>query len=810
LTRGTTLAAGAALVLLADVPGVFTRGDVLRGALLPLYAALALLAGVSRAGRFARADLAALGLLVLPLGAAVPGVLGIERPSLGTPAALARALTPWLSLPALALGLWRCWAGAPDLLRAWRWLLGAGLAAAGWVYVEVLTSDAVAGPFGRPGVAGPVLGALLGPALLLPWTKRTIVRAAAAALLIAACWFTQSRTGLAAAAVSALLAAALAPSSAVAAPVRRGALALLALGGVGAALLLAGVVEPQGAVTLKVRQGVWRAAVALAEERPLVGHGHGSFRSEVLRVRDLEEARLSRGREPFMAHSDVLHAAAEGGVPAAALLLLFGVAALALALAASRAGGGDPWAGAALALLAAQVAAGLAEQVLPDPAHALLAAAALATVLARRSPAKAAAPRGVVRLAAWVGALALIGVFALRAREIPADAHVRAFREAAAPGVTVQRVAALARERLVEGALRWRPDHADALHLLGVAEAEQGRMDAARARWHEALAVEPGLTAARLDVAQSYVQQGRPADAQAALLEARRADPTRYDVVLRQGHVALGPEPVPGAPPEAPLDPLEPLRRYNQAAELAPGRFETEVAYARVARRMGDLDGAGHYLRSAQRIAGEAGEVLYEAFHLAEAEGRADERLLAAFLTLALVADPALATPARREAAACYEAGLRGTSKLAFRALSVRVLALLTTGDEDPRTVASDAARHAAEGRHEASVALRRALLAHLGDAPPDDAREHRDFYRRRGDLLVATAQSASRFDGALARALYAEGHLLKGLEYLEEGALPEARRWLEKARDDAPDDERPRAALERLDALERSRGAPR
>jgi tetratricopeptide (TPR) repeat protein len=793
LKRGTTLAAGAALVLLADVPGVFTRGDVLRGALLPLYAALVLLAGVSRAGRFARADLAALGLLVLPLGAAIPGVLGIERAALGTPAALARALAPWLALPALALGLWRCWTGTQDLLRAWRWVLGAGLAAAAWVYVELLTSDAVAGPFGRPGVAGPVLGALLGPVLLLPWTTRTILRAAGAALLIAACWFTQSRTGLAAAGVSVLLVV----------PWRRTALALLALGGVGAALLLAGIVTPDGAVTLKVRRGVWRAAVTLAEERPLVGHGHGSFRSEVLRVRDLEEARLSRGREPFMAHSDVLHAAAEGGVPAAALLLLFGVGALAVALAASRAGGGDPWAGAALAVLAAQLAAGLAEQVLYDPAHALLAAVALATVLARRSPAAAASPRAAVRVAAWAAALALIGVFALRARDVLADAHVRAFREEAAKRVTAEQVGALARERLVEGALRWRPDHPDALHLLGVAEAEQGRMDAARARWHEALAVEPGLTAARLDVAQSYVQQGRPADAQAALLEARRADPTRYDVALRRGHVLLGPEPAPGAPPATPFDPIEVLRLYNEAAELAPGRFETEVAYARTARRTGDLDGAGHYLRAAQRIAGEAGEVLYEAFHLAEAEGRADERLLAAFLTLALVADPALATSARREAAACYEAG-------AWSPLSVRVLALLTTGDEDPRTAASDAARHAAEGRHEASVALRRALLAHLGDTPPDDPREHRGYYRRRGDLLVVTAQSAARFDGALARALYAEGHLLKGLEYLEEGALPEARRWLEKAREDAPDDARPRAALERLDALERSRGAPR
>ncbi len=63
---------------------------------------------------------------------------------------------------------------------------------------------------------------------------------------------------------------------------------------------------------------------------------------------------------------------------------------------------------------------------------------------------------------------------------------------------------------------------------------------------------------------------------------------------------------------------------------------------------------------------------------------------------------------------------------------------------------------------------------------------------------MIEAAQTSSRFDGALARSFYAEGHLLKGLEFLEKNLLPEARRVLENAVSEAPTDARPALALAR------------
>lgn len=812
--RGRTLGLGlghglglcAALLLLADLPGAFTRGDVLRGVLVVLASALAGWLAAGRPGRLSRVPAWALAVPLLPLLAGLLALPALDRPALATPAALARGLAPAAALALLALALAGPLAPREVARRAWRGLLLGGALAGAWTAWEWLEQGVGAGPFGRPGVAGPVLGALLGPALLLPRAGGLAARSALLVALAAGCAASASRTGWAAGALSLLLALALAPSSRVPRALARAAGVLALLGGVGAALLLLGVL-PGGGPTLEVRRGLWRASATLVGEAPWAGHGLGSFRSEVLRVRDGEEARLSRGREPFMAHNDVLQAGAEGGVPAALALLACGAGMLLLGLAARRASGHDALAAAALAVLGAQAAASLAEQVLPDPAHVLLGGLALATLLglcdrrAQGLPAPGLGARALLLLLA----VGTAGLGALRARDLLADLHVARWREATAEPLSPAALAAARARHLEQGALAWRPDHPEALYRLGVSHAELGRLDAAREAWRAALAVEPGLTEARLDLAHAHVLEGRAAEAAEVLREARRHDPTRYDLVVRQGHVALGPERVPGeAGGDAPaFDPLEPLRHYNAAQALDPSRFETEVAYARVARRLGDLDSAGEHLRRAEALGGRTGELLVESFRLAEAEGRADERTLAAILALALATDAGQAPELRRSLAGCEaaaearEAVVRAAAQVgdprraavarAWSAFTVRLLGLLQAQLDDPAAVREEARAASRAGRHGAALARLRAVLAALPGEAPATGSERARWLGLRGDLLLEAAAAASRVDGSLARGYYAEGHLLKGLEFLERGLLPEAQRLLAKAAGDDP-----------------------
>lgn len=805
---GWVLGAGAALLLLADLPGTFTRGDLLRGALLPLLAAALGWWAAARPGLLHPATGWSGVLPWLPLVSSLLALPALDRAALSTPAALARGLSAPAALGLLALSLGVPLRDQATARRGWLALVLAGAVAGAWTALAWLDQGAGAGPFGRPGVAGPVLGALLGPALLLP--RAAWLRASALVALAAGCAASASRTGWAAGALSLLVALAWAPAPRVSRRVAHASALLALVGGVLATLLLLGVL-PGGGPTLEVRRGVWRASSALLAEAPVCGHGLGSFRSEVLRVRDPEEARLSRGREPFMAHNDLLQAGAEGGLPAALALLALGAGLLVLAARTWRRR--DALAAAALAVLGAQGAASLAEQVLPDPAHVLLAGVALATLL--RTAAPAAVGTAGTGPAAHTGLRALVlllavgtaALGALRCRDLLADLHLARFRHAIAQPLSPATLAEATRTHLEQGALAWRADHPEALYRLGVSRAELGRLEAAREAWRAALASEPGLTEARLDMAHAYVLEDRSAEAAEVLREAVRHDPTRYDLALRRGHVAMGPEPVPGVLAgggEAPgFDPIEPLRRYNQAQALDPSRFETDVAYARVARRLGDLDSAGEHLRRAEALGGRAGELLVESFRLAEAEGRADERTLAAILTLALATDEGQAPALRRSLAGCEAAAearaavVRAAAQVgdprragvarAWSAFTVRLLALLQAQLEDPNAVREEARAAGRAGRHPAMLARLRAVLAALPLESPADGAARAAWLGQRGDLLLEAAGAASRVDGALARGYYAEGHLLKGLEFLERGLLPEAQRLLAKAAEDDP-----------------------
>ena len=164
---GALVALGLSLPLLADVPGAFTGGDVLRPVALGAVLAVALvLAGLQLTGPLpsrGRLLLAALPLLVACL--AIPAAAGEGL------LPLARRLTPWLALSLLPLVMVR--ALVDDRARAIAEAgvrVGAVVAIAwvafdGFVAMQAWTAGgplprAAAGPFGRPGVAGPVVAAL--------------------------------------------------------------------------------------------------------------------------------------------------------------------------------------------------------------------------------------------------------------------------------------------------------------------------------------------------------------------------------------------------------------------------------------------------------------------------------------------------------------------------------------------------------------------------------------------------------------------------------------------------------------------------
>jgi tetratricopeptide (TPR) repeat protein len=787
------LAVAAAIVLLADLPGPFTRGDMLRSALLPTLAAAAAIA-VARDPRRGGGWPA----LAAFLPAAVP-LLGLVGGPGGAAAAL-RATAPWFSLAVLASALAAGWRTRDDAMRAWRMLLIAGALAAIWtVFDAAARGGGGVGPFGRPGIAGPVLGALLAAAVALPARLPRTAKPLLVLALAAGVAATGSRVGILVGLVAALTSAAAARRGRAARALAISAATATLLGGAVFFLGAGGSLPlPGGEATARVRVGLWRTSLALAGERPLPpGHGLGSLPVEMLRARDPEEARLSLGRRPDQAHQEFLRAAVEGGWPAAlALLAWAGAAGVLLRRGLRRAS--DPAERGLLAAaggaLAAILLAALAEEPLRDPAGALLAATAFAT-LARGIGDPPRAGRRVEALSRLAMVPVLLACAGVLARAAVADHHLRRYRDAISVPVTVEEAQTLARERLAEGAIEWRPDHPEALYRLGVTEAEAERYDAARERLRAALAADPGMTEALLDIARTFEREGRPSDARDALLEARRRDPTRYEIPLRLGHLAMGPEPMPGDPPDPSFAPVEPTRLYNEAEALDPSRFETWVARARVARRMGDLrTAAGFVVEAGKHMAG-AGEVLLELFRQSEAVG-GGETEVAARLAVALAADPRLADPVRREALRILDeaerreedmraAAARDPAGAAFDAVEAlfdraayRLAAVLLVAPWRAEEELASARKEAEERRWRRSLARFRAVLARANE----DARRYGRLPPPQslgiwGDLFLEAAKVASRVEGARAREFYARGHAIVGAEMLGR------RRWLDAAR---------------------------
>jgi tetratricopeptide (TPR) repeat protein len=693
--------------------------------------------------------------------------------------------SPALWLPSLLFGCLLLWGAATAARRrsddaGFVRGLAAGLAATGvvaalWVLVDRSAGRPGVGPFGRAGVAGPALAAFLpfvATARFVPrWAALGPTLVVAAALVA-----TGSRTAFGALAAGAFVAAWRLRRD------PRARVALVALG-----LVLAGgfawaVLSLSGgsaaADTVRVRAGLARASARLVAEEPVLGQGPGGFRAGALRVRDPEEARLSHGGRPLAAHDDVLHAAVETGVPAALLLATFVVLAVARA---ARATGTAPSAERAFPFartwsLATVAFASLGE----DPL--LAAPTALAFGLLAGTLPAAAPRRGPLVGSRWAAATLLAVACAAAALGTLADHRVASLRHdlARAPRSTAGDAAAA--ERLSLAAVRM-GIHPEEGYLRASLLARGDLPIDARVAYERVLDHDPGSTEARLDLAEVERTLAGPAAAREVLEEARRADPTRFDVPLRLGHLLLGEEPAPSEakPPE---NVVEILRLYDEAHALDPSRFEFRVALARLDRRRGDRIAAGNALRAAAAGGKDLpAELLLESFRLAEAE-KAPAFETVKILVLALAANPGLApvlraeavrflTVAEREERAALDAAVKtlappafSKANLDFDAAALRLAGLSTSGAVPAATIRDEARKAASEGRHRRALAGFRALLADPWAAL--DA-----------DLALEAAKSAARVDGALATQLSARGRTLLGYEALARGKVEEALRDL-------------------------------
>ncbi len=795
------LALGAAAILLAGVPSfvsaqVFTTGFALRAVVFALVTAGALFAAWAGPGtRPALGRLHAIW-LALPLGVALLGLPAFDH----TWAGAARGSYTWLLLGLWPLALLWTWRRNGEPEHMLRVLVVAGAFAAFWALLPVVSGGVAIGPFGRTGVAGPVFGALIAPALLFPPTRHKLLRWLPLVLIAAACLATRSRTGVAAAVIGTTLALSLGlQTEAARRRMRMATAAVAALFAVALGLLADGVsVAPGTNRTIEVRLGLHRASLSAIADRPVRGHGLGSYPTQAIQHRDLAEARLEQRRRPFHAHMDYLHASVEGGVPAGVLLLVFvgGLGVLAM-----RGDGPRRQRAAAAGIIATLGIAALGDGVLIDPAPALLLATAAAIAL-RRATARER-PTGVLpQIPLVLGAFVALGLGYVLAKDALADRELMRYRAAIQHDITARDAELAARRHLQAGALTWRADHPEALYRLGVHQASQAAYEAARATYRRALRADPGMTEARLDLAQVYQLEGRYDDARSVLAEAERRDPTRYDIPRRIMELVLGPEPVPGDAP-VPLDEIEVLRWLNKARNLAPDRFENELDEARFQRRRATsasgLAGAGALVRAAlAKAPGDPrrppAEVLIESFRLAEAENRSSDLVNSTILMDALRTNPRPSRRFRVEAERFLDEGKRReyaaleavnhqranadftSADRAYGAAAVRFTALLYADRVNPVEVLALAKSDKDRSLWRAALARYRALLAwtlppHAGNQVSALAPTERlAALAKQGDLLLEAAGVAYHVDRLLASFYRTRGQLRIGTELLEKG----------------------------------------
>ncbi|MHC5011379.1 MAG: tetratricopeptide repeat protein, partial [Planctomycetota bacterium] len=226
-------------------------------------------------------------------------------------------------------------------------------------------------------------------------------------------------------------------------------------------------------------------------------------------------------------------------------------------------------------------------------------------------------------------------------------------------------------------------------------------------------------------------------------------------------------------------------------------------------------EAAVHLRRANERAPGQA-EIFMESFRLAEVEGRTSELGSAGILALAITTDPDLAAEFSREAERFLAEGRRreeaareratpetmtldfSAADRAFEAAAVRLAGTLHAESGDVAAMLARARAEAEAGEWRSSLARYRAVLswAALGDLTP--GRQRADRLDALADLLSQAAKVATRVDGELARMLYARRRATLGAALLERQEWAEARRVLEKAREETPQDGEVRVGLAR------------
>jgi predicted O-linked N-acetylglucosamine transferase (SPINDLY family) len=143
-------------------------------------------------------------------------------------------------------------------------------------------------------------------------------------------------------------------------------------------------------------------------------------------------------------------------------------------------------------------------------------------------------------------------------------------------------------ERFYEQVLRSRPDHFDALHLLGLVAAQTGRPERAVTLIDRAIRINPDFAAAHANRAKTLNDLSRHAEALASCLQALRCDPGSVGAYINQGNA---------------LDALgrseEAVASYDHALRLDPHSGEALADRANALQRLGrHLEAVADYGRA--------------------------------------------------------------------------------------------------------------------------------------------------------------------------------------------------------------------
>jgi O-antigen ligase len=524
-----------AVLLLAVVPALVTKPALLllqrplRGALLPLAGALFVLLVSWFAGGGRRALDSAPGWM--------PPLLHLDA---------VFELLLFLLLAVLARDV--AWERGPFLLRGVA-LLGGALGAI--ALLQVLGLDPIYGAesrrvavatFGNSNAFAAFAAPAFAVALGLACGERAVGARVAAALLAAALVVARGRGGWLAAGVGGVVALAFAVR---AGRPWRGAFASAVggtLGGVALTFALAGGDEtaskPLGLGLERrsnlVRLDVARATLAVIAEKPLLGHGPGTFRDEYPRHRRAEEAAVpTRGGAPSEVdhpHDEWLRLAAEGGWPTALLVALaLGLAFLAAARAPKVARDDDGRARiATLAGLAAWLASSATWSTLWDPSTAFLGALLAGVACAGEVEFTGGVKRGFVFARCFT---VLVVLFAGTRAAPTLCAEFREWRAARSGTVEPEELAAIAALDSGNATRQYATGSLFLLHAREVPEAAaEPLLDDAAACFERALRLLPRHAPSLFGLAETKARRGDFKGARALLVLLRRLEPWRDEV----------------------------------------------------------------------------------------------------------------------------------------------------------------------------------------------------------------------------------------------------------------------------------------